>query len=363
MKSYFGGLLSCCWSPDSRYVVTGGEDDLITVWSFCERCVIARGNGHRSWISDVAFDPYVCAIPSDLDMNNYYGMLSVSDVYPPPKSHGSAQTIASSNSSENLAPLNTETPKQQRRDVADAIKNTDLDGRFHCNGDTGALPHNAMRRLRTYSNVSKFSRMSIGLDPAAPSIRYRFGSVGQDAHLCLWELDENVLFFSRRNPPRALSAQKKRPSVGGAGDAGVGLNGALDSASDGNVNELSMSDFSNSVGSSYHYHSDTAYSVEPLTSTHSSSVPHSMNAATTTTRKNRKSRKSVSNGVVGKFATLGSHERKPKEEKEHKRNLSLPHFGLRSSSNQNGGHATKHGLLTKKTPQQQVDAIAFQEVE
>uniref|UniRef100_A0A8C9L0K6 Uncharacterized protein n=1 Tax=Serinus canaria TaxID=9135 RepID=A0A8C9L0K6_SERCA len=34
MRSYFGGLLCVCWSPDGRYVVTGGEDDLVTVWSF-----------------------------------------------------------------------------------------------------------------------------------------------------------------------------------------------------------------------------------------------------------------------------------------------------------------------------------------
>ncbi|VFV28124.1 Hypothetical predicted protein, partial [Lynx pardinus] len=28
MKSYFGGLLCVCWSPDGKYIVTGGEDDL-----------------------------------------------------------------------------------------------------------------------------------------------------------------------------------------------------------------------------------------------------------------------------------------------------------------------------------------------
>ena len=33
MKSYFGGLLCVCWSPDSKYLVVGGEDDLVTVWS------------------------------------------------------------------------------------------------------------------------------------------------------------------------------------------------------------------------------------------------------------------------------------------------------------------------------------------
>ncbi|XP_046992178.1 WD repeat-containing protein 20 isoform X2 [Schistocerca americana] len=57
-RSYFGGFLCVCWSPDERYVVVGGEDDLVTVWSFAERRVVARGQGHRSWVSVVAFDPY-----------------------------------------------------------------------------------------------------------------------------------------------------------------------------------------------------------------------------------------------------------------------------------------------------------------
>lgn len=48
-----------CWSPDGKYVVVGGEDDLVTVWSFSERRVVARGEGHKSWVSVVAFDPYV----------------------------------------------------------------------------------------------------------------------------------------------------------------------------------------------------------------------------------------------------------------------------------------------------------------
>ncbi|XP_014117877.1 PREDICTED: dystrophia myotonica WD repeat-containing protein [Pseudopodoces humilis] len=58
MRSYFGGLLCVCWSPDGRYVVTGGEDDLVTVWSLAEGRVVARGHGHKSWVNAVAFDPF-----------------------------------------------------------------------------------------------------------------------------------------------------------------------------------------------------------------------------------------------------------------------------------------------------------------
>ena len=34
-RSYFGGLLCVCWSPDGKYIVAGGEDDLVTVYR-CE---------------------------------------------------------------------------------------------------------------------------------------------------------------------------------------------------------------------------------------------------------------------------------------------------------------------------------------
>lgn len=57
-RSYFGGFLCVCWSPDGKYIVVGGEDDLVTVYSFNEKRVVARGHGHRSWVSVVAFDPY-----------------------------------------------------------------------------------------------------------------------------------------------------------------------------------------------------------------------------------------------------------------------------------------------------------------
>lgn len=49
-----------CWSPDGKYVVTGGQDDLVSIWSFDERRIVARCEGHHSWVTSVAFDPWRC---------------------------------------------------------------------------------------------------------------------------------------------------------------------------------------------------------------------------------------------------------------------------------------------------------------
>uniref|UniRef100_A0A0K0FIJ7 AT02583p (inferred by orthology to a D. melanogaster protein) n=1 Tax=Strongyloides venezuelensis TaxID=75913 RepID=A0A0K0FIJ7_STRVS len=59
MKSYFGGLLCLDWSPDNRYIATGGEDDMITVFNVNEGRIVARGQGHKSWISQIKFDHYM----------------------------------------------------------------------------------------------------------------------------------------------------------------------------------------------------------------------------------------------------------------------------------------------------------------
>ncbi|KAB8224187.1 hypothetical protein BDV33DRAFT_188456 [Aspergillus novoparasiticus] len=59
-EDYYGGLICVCWSPDGKYIVTGGQDDLVTIWSFPERKIVARCQGHNSWVSTVAFDPWRC---------------------------------------------------------------------------------------------------------------------------------------------------------------------------------------------------------------------------------------------------------------------------------------------------------------
>lgn len=63
--SYFGGILAAAFSPDGRYLATGGQDDMVTIFSLDEeappRRVVARGvGGHGSWVRRVAFDPWNC---------------------------------------------------------------------------------------------------------------------------------------------------------------------------------------------------------------------------------------------------------------------------------------------------------------
>ena len=53
-------MICVCWSPDGRYVVTGSQDDLVSVWSVEDRKLIARCPGHDSWVTYVAFDPWRC---------------------------------------------------------------------------------------------------------------------------------------------------------------------------------------------------------------------------------------------------------------------------------------------------------------
>ena len=81
MRSYFGGLLCCAWSPDARYIATGGEDDLLTMFCVAESRVICRGQGHKSWIAQVAFDAYTTQVigegelGSDEDLAGISGLL------------------------------------------------------------------------------------------------------------------------------------------------------------------------------------------------------------------------------------------------------------------------------------------------
>ncbi|XP_011312695.1 WD repeat-containing protein 20 isoform X2 [Fopius arisanus] len=155
-RSYFGGFLCVCWSPDGRYVVVGGEDDLVTIWSFNEKRVVARGQGHHSWVSVVAFDPFTTS----------YGE-------PDPDFSGSDD---------------------------EAITHINHTNHYH----------EKSKRTSTASQGLNSNRNSCGSELRVPGgTCYRLGSVSEDTQLCLWDITEDVL----RQPVCA----KQRASTAGSG--------------------------------------------------------------------------------------------------------------------------------------------------
>lgn len=64
-RSLNSRVIGYSWSPDGKYLATGGEDDLITVYSFHENRVICRGRGHRSWVTSIEFDPFTSLTQGD----------------------------------------------------------------------------------------------------------------------------------------------------------------------------------------------------------------------------------------------------------------------------------------------------------
>lgn len=149
VRSYFGGLLCVSWSPDGKYIVAGGEDDLVTVWSFAEKRVVARGQGHKSWVSVVAFDPFTTSYCENGDV------ISGSD--------------------EDLA------QDMQGHCLDDTMASVSSSGFNSCAtslATSGRPLHSSS--VQSNGHVTSF-------------IRYRFGSVGQDTQLCLWDLTDDVL--------------------------------------------------------------------------------------------------------------------------------------------------------------------------
>uniref|UniRef100_A0A3B3U999 WD repeat-containing protein 20 n=1 Tax=Poecilia latipinna TaxID=48699 RepID=A0A3B3U999_9TELE len=234
MKSYFGGLLCVCWSPDGRYIVAGGEDDLVTVWSFSDCRVIARGQGHKSWVSVVAFD---------------HCTTSVEDGELPAEFSGS-------------------------------------DEDFHEQIHIGA------GRERANSSHSRLSKRN-STESRPVSVTYRFGSVGQDTQLCLWDLTEDILF-----PHLPLSRTRTHTNVMSA------TNNVSNSSATGNP--------ANSL---------------PDSLPRSNSLPQATNPGNSIID---------SSFIANKFATLSLHDsRKERHEKDHKRNHSMGHISSKSSDKLN----------------------------
>lgn len=166
MRSYFGGLLCVCWSPDGKYVVTGGEDDLVTVWSFENKKVVARGEGHRSYVSAVSFDPHMTILPS-------------------PEALKGADSAAGEG---NLVRTQAEPTSVASGLETDSRSTLEAGSSFHLAEKVVAMGYTA----------------------------YRLGSIGQDTLLCLWDLSGDTLKVRRliaRGRSR-LSKQHRPVSTG-----------------------------------------------------------------------------------------------------------------------------------------------------
>lgn len=150
MRSYFGGLLCLAWSSDSRLIATGGEDDLITIWSVAERRVLARGQGHKSWVNAVAFDAY---------MTSFSGGSMI-------------------NGKDKLKEAN-ETKDEDEDD-------DDL--------DEDTLVSSQHEPIRSNGHQRR------GSLPIGNGDFYRLGSVGQDTQICLWDITEDIIGPSIQSP-------------------------------------------------------------------------------------------------------------------------------------------------------------------
>jgi len=283
-RSYFGGLLCVCWSPDGKYIVLGGEDDLVTVYSFHERRVVVRGQGHKSWVSVVSFDVYNMAYDALPDGLDFSGSDDEST-----SCGGGAGPGAAINSPTTAH----RTPLGEGGGGAGPTLHT------HAGGITRqSVRHSSSSRPPPVTEVASSnsnSNTGVGAEaesPAPPPTSpphpatmastgsgavtcYRFGSVGQDTLICLWDLTEEVL--------------KK---------AGPGLRSSMS--------------HSNSVTSK-----DSG-----LATTDTSSSNHSSGASSSGSTDTGKA--SSTSSLTHKLASLGLGS---KEAKEHKRTFSLPGRG------------------------------------
>lgn len=169
MRSYFGGLLCVCWSPDGKYAVTGGEDDLLTVWSFEHKKVVARGEGHRSYINAVAFDPHMTILPSSEEAKGAENESTL------------VQTQAETSSADGL--------KTESRSTLEAG-----------NSFTGHLSEKG-------------------------NTAYRLGSIGQDTQICLWDLSGDALKV-RRSLARGRSRASRQSRPVSMADPGTDVTAA-----------------------------------------------------------------------------------------------------------------------------------------
>lgn len=262
MRSYFGGLLCVCWSPDSRLIATGGEDDLVTVWSFVEKRVIAKGRGHKSWVSVVAFDPYTTSLDG----------LDKSKQAPEDEESNDEEQSAAASKPEDKS-------KGQQKASSSRTSNDQL-----CSSCTNSCSTN---------NCPNSSQKN-GLINT-----YRLASVGQDTQLCFWEILEDDIIKqsivkSRTSILSPNLSNHQSPNLGAAAHPN-----APDNAAASNQTPAGGKDKSSQVGNL-----KTGFLNLNLT--------NGLNSTTSSNSSN-----------VSNKSSVNASFHKPESKKEHKRNFSL----------------------------------------
>lgn len=85
-------------SIDGKYVLTGGEDDLVQVWSMEDRKVVAWGEGHNSWVSLLSSYRFVsvsCDCPAFTIYSCFWQVSGVAfdSYWSSPNSDGTEETV------------------------------------------------------------------------------------------------------------------------------------------------------------------------------------------------------------------------------------------------------------------------------
>ncbi|XP_004530634.1 WD repeat-containing protein 20 [Ceratitis capitata] len=228
-RSYFGGFLCVCWSPDGKYIVVGGEDDLVTVWSLHERRVVARGQGHRSWVSVVAFDPYTTSY-TNWDGGDF---------------------------SDDENQMNEYSVGREARFSTDSTAN----GFDYIPHEKNSTPNHTRQRPHSASFRSDASS-SAALAPDKLAISYRLGSVSQDTQICLWDITEDVL----RHP---MSLRQRVNSVN-LNDNSY-MNGGIDADGIKVIRPIAIGNITSPFSPPPHTSSPTKETVAPENNSNSSS--------------------------------------------------------------------------------------------
>ncbi|CAG7723175.1 unnamed protein product [Allacma fusca] len=381
-RSYFGGLLCIGWSPDGSYVCVGGEDDLVTVWGFKERCVVARGQGHKSWVAAVAFDPFTTTYSSleddSVEGHRHTAECPTSGVFSCDSVHTSGVSCSSpggGNSSDSVlnpsSPPPCGEPANSQNNGSSSSNNTIVKHRNNLNSSFLPRSSKTCESLRISTSESTTTRI-----PAC----YRLGSVGQDTQLCLWDLTEDVLKhfknsqnqkgksrptsqvpsdpsphskFTSNSHPRNSDNVNNSCNVGGVRhndlllDSEVNLN-----HSGGITSEVTLNSSTTTSGTTNGNNSNSAGNTSSSAGT--SSIPggnNSTSAGNNSTSSGTNSiptgnSNSTSNGpshhsgghsiLSLRFGALSFGDKTGNKDKDHKRNFSL---GSSSKVDKNGGNS------------------------